>query len=322
MAANPNFDSLLSTTLDNYRKTIEDNVFNAMPLLYWLKQKSRKIVLNGGAKIVIPLMYEKNSTVKSYSGYDPLDVTPQEGISAAEYEWKQVAGSVTISRSEERKNSGESQIINLLDAKIKQAELSLEDTVSTMLFGDGTGNDGKDLLGLQALVKDDPTTGSVGGIDRVTNTWWRNQYTTATQTTNPYDNLLSAMRSVYNKASKGADHPDLILCDRDSFEGYESLLVSNERFTDAKVGDAGFENLKFKGATILWDPACPGSSSDGRMYFINSKYLSWVVDEQTDFIITPFVRPKDQDSKTAQILFMGNFVASNLQRQGVITAIS
>ena len=322
MAANPNFDSLLSTTLDNYRKTIEDNIFNATPLLYWLKQKNRKTVLNGGAKIIIPLMYEKNSTVKSYSGYDPLDVTPQEGISAAEYEWKQIAGSITVSRSEERKNSGESQVINLLDSKIRQAELSLEDTLSTMLFSDGTGNGGKDLMGLAALLKDTPTTGSVGGISRATNTWWRNQYTTGTKTTTAYDNLLAAMRTVYNRSSKGSDHPDLILSDRDTFEGYESLLVTNERFQDQKTGDAGFENLKFKGATVLWDPACPGSTSDGRMYFLNSKYLSWVVDEQTDFTITPFVRPKDQDAKTAQILFMGNFVASNLQRQGVITAIS
>lgn len=322
MPGNPNFDSILSTTLNNYRITLEDNIFNAVPLLYWLKKKNRKVTLNGGAKIVVPVLYGKNETVKSYAGYETLDVSPQEGITAAEFNWKQVAGSITISREEERKNSGKSRIVNLLNSKLTQCELSLQDALSVMLFGDGTGNSNKDILGLAAIAAADPTTGVLGGIDRETETWWRNQYTDGAKSgTTAFDTLLAKMRTMYNSCSKGSDHPDFVVCDQSSFEGYEGLLAANQRYSDKTTGDAGFENLKFKGSVVMFDPACPSDSTHGRMYFLNSKYLSWTVDSETDFRTTPFVRPENQDAKTAQILFMGNLVVSNCARLGVIKDI-
>ena len=90
MAGNANFDALLSTTLANYRPQLTDNVFSARPLTYWLMDKGRIRMVNGGTKIVEPLIYGTNSTVGSYSGYDTISLTPQEGISAAEFEWKQI----------------------------------------------------------------------------------------------------------------------------------------------------------------------------------------------------------------------------------------
>jgi len=111
MAGNPNFDALLSTTLANYRDQLTDNVFTARPLTYFLMDKGRIRMVNGGTKIVEPLIYGSNSTVASYSGYDSLSLTPQQGITAAEYEWKQYAASITISGIEEAKNNGEQEII-------------------------------------------------------------------------------------------------------------------------------------------------------------------------------------------------------------------
>ncbi len=324
MAGNNDFDTLLSTTLGNYKDSLEDNIFNSMPLLYWLKNKKRKVSLNGGDKIIVPLLYGKNETVKSYSGYEVLDTTPQEGITAAEFSWKQLAGSVTISREEERKNSGEQRVVNLLTSKTMQCQMSIQDALSAMLYGDGTGNNNKDILGLAAIVADDPTTGILGGIDRSdsANAWWRNVSIAGTKTSAAYDNLLSTMRSTYNTSSKGSEHPDLIISDQDTFEGYESLIVDQKRFANEDVADAGFENMKYKGATMMWDPTCPGSSTDGRMYMLNSKYLQWTVDSETDFLTTPFLRPENQDAKTAQVLLMANLVVSNSARHGVIHSIS
>jgi hypothetical protein len=127
MPANANFDELLSTTLANYRNQLTDNVFTARPLTYMLMEKGRIRMLNGGTKIVEPLIYGQNNTVKSYTGYDTIDLAPQEGISAAEYEWKQYVASIAISGIEEAKNNGEQEIINLLEAKIMQAEESMRE---------------------------------------------------------------------------------------------------------------------------------------------------------------------------------------------------
>ena len=162
MAGNASFDSLLSTTLANYRDQLTDNIFTARPLTNHLMENGRMRMLDGGTKIVEPLIYGTNSTVGSYSGYDTISLTAQEGISAAEYDWKQYAASIAISGIEEAKNNGEAAIINLLEAKIMQAEESMREGFNTMFFADGTGNSGKDWNGLANLVD---STGTVGGID-------------------------------------------------------------------------------------------------------------------------------------------------------------
>ena len=41
VSPNSNFDTLLSTTLANYRSTLTDNVFTARPLTYQLMEKGR-----------------------------------------------------------------------------------------------------------------------------------------------------------------------------------------------------------------------------------------------------------------------------------------
>src|SRR5690349_22170622 len=153
--SNPNFDTLASTTLKNYRRQLADNITGHNVLWYMLKEKGFVREEDGGTTIVEPLLIGRNTTVKSYKGYDVIDTTPQTGITAAEYEWKQIAGSVTISGEEEFKNMGsKTRILSLLESKIQQLELSMMLEVNRQLQGDGTGNGGKDLGGLQAAVED------------------------------------------------------------------------------------------------------------------------------------------------------------------------
>jgi len=319
-------DSVLSTTLANYRPQIEDNVFKSMPLAYWLmgkypaqpnsqsESRGQKKVLDGGQYIVVPLMYGKNTTARSYSGYGVLDTTPQEGITSAQFNWKQASVSVSISGLEERQNSGEEKIIDLLKTKIMQAEMSLQDEYSRQWSG--TGGDGsQDTNGLQNIVSATTTTGGLSGTSY---SWWRSTVNSAVGSF--ATNGLTKMRSTYNSISKGNDHPDLIISDQTSFEYYESVLQPQERFTDTNTADAGFENLKFKGAVMMFDnntyfPA-------GYMYFLNSKYLNWNVHRDADFKTEDFIRPADQDARVAQIITMGELTVSNRSRLGVMTGIT
>jgi len=319
-AGNPNYDALLSTTLANYRKQFSDNLSRSFFLYYWLTQKGKKKLVNGGESIVIQLMYGKNSTIKSYDGYELLDTTPQEGLTAVKFPWKQVSGSVSISRKEERQNSGESRLINLLDSKIKQAEISMRDELNRMFFGDGTGNSSKDIFGLQLLVENGSSWGTLAGIDRsdTLNAWWRNQWTGSIGSFNTSSAGINAMRTGYNNGSRGNEHPDIGVTTQTIFELYEAGLVANERFTDQETGDAGFVNLKYKGMVLGYDEQC----TSGSMYMLNSNYLEFVVDSQTDLITTDFIRPDNQDAKTAQILIMANLVTSNAARQVCLDGIT
>ena len=308
MAANSNFDNLLSTTLANYRDQLTDNIFSARPLTYTLMEKGRIRMLNGGTKIVEPLIYGVNDTVGSYSGYDTISLTPQQGISAAEFEWKQYASSISISGIEEAKNNGEQEIINLLEAKIMQAEESMREGFNTMFFADGTGNSSKDWNGLGNLVESGNT---VGNIDSNTYTWWKSkEENTSTALT------LAQMSSMYNTVSVGNDHPDTLLTTQLLFEKYEALLQPNLRYTDTKTADAGFQNLLFKSAPVMYDTGCTA----GTFYFLNSKYLTLVGHTSKWFDQTAFVRPEDLDARYALIMCYGNLTVRNRAKQGKLTA--
>jgi len=309
MAGNANFDELLSTTLANYRDQLTDNVFNARPLTNFLMEGGRIRMLDGGTKIVEPLIYGTNSTVGSYSGYDTISLTAQTGISAAEYDWKQYAASIAISGIEEAKNNGEAAIINLLEAKVMQAEESIKEGFTTMFFGDGTGNSGKDWLGLVAIVD---STGAVGGINPADagNSFWASyEEGTAGALT------LADMATAYNTVSRGNDHPDMIVTTQTLFEKYESLLQPQLRYTDTKTADSGFQNLLFKAAPVVYDDAC----TSGTVYFLNSKYLTLVGHSGKWFSQTDFVRPENLDARYAIIMCYGNLTCRNRERQGKLT---
>jgi hypothetical protein len=310
MAGNSNFDTLLSTTLANYRSTLTDNVFTARPLTFKLMEKGRIRMLNGGTKIVEPLIYGQNDTVGSYSGFDTIALTPQTGISAAEYEWKQYAASISMSGIEEAKNNGEQEIINLLEAKIMQAEESLREGFNQMFFADGTGNGGKDWNGLANLVE---ATGSVGGIDPADsgNSFWASyEENTSTALT------LAQMSTAYNSVSVGNDHPDVLLTTQTLFEKYEALLLPVLRYTDSKTADAGFQNLLFKSAPVMYDVHCPS----GTFFFLNSKYITLVGHSGKWFQQTEFIRPEDLDARYALIMCYGNMTLRNRAKQGKLTA--
>ena len=308
VAANSNFDNLLTTTLANYRATLTDNVFTARPLTYKLMEGGRIRMLNGGTKIVEPLIYGTNSTVGSYSGYETLSLTPQEGISAAEFEWKQYAASIAISGIEEAKNNGEQEIINLLEAKIMQAEESMRESFNQMFFADGTGNSGKDWNGLGNLVESGNT---VGGINSSTYSWWQSK-----EDNDAVALSLADMSSLYNNVSVGNDHPDLLLTTQTLFEKYEALLQPQLRYTDTKTADAGFQNLLFKAAPVMYDVHCTA----GVFYMLNTKYLTLVGHSGKWFSQTAFVSPEDVDARYALIMCYGNLTVRNRAKQGKLTA--
>jgi hypothetical protein len=308
MAGNASFDALISTTLANYQKKLTDNVFNDRVLTWYLKDKGQ-VKLRGGTKIIEPLLYADNSTFGSYSGYDPIELTPQEGITAAEYEWRQLATSIAISGIEEAKNNGEQAVLDLLEAKVFQAEETMKEGLNTMLFADGSGNSSKDFNGLGNLVESGNT---VGGIDSsaLDNTWWRSyEENTGGALTEAY------MRTAYNSVSRGKDQPDIALTTQTLFEKFESLLTPQVRYSDVKMANLGFQNLMFKGAPVVYDPAC----TSGTMYFLNSKYIKLVGHSDRWFTQTPFVRPENMDARYSLITAYGNLTVSNRKRLGKLT---
>ena len=325
-SANTNFDEILSTTLNNYVPKLTDNIFTSRPLFYSLTNGQTMRTVSGGAKIVVPVIYGKNDTAGSYAGAESIPVTGQEGISAAEYDWKQYAATVTITGIEEAKNNGEAQIIDLLEGKIFQTQETIIENLNTMLYADGAGNSAKDMLGLKKIVDGSAlTANAMAGIDPSTaaGAFWKAQEATGTGVANL---TVAAMATMYNDCSNGNDQPTIIIGSQQAYEKYESLLTSNIRYTDTDMADAGFSNLMFKGAPITFDAAISTGATgydagDQPLYFLNTKYLQLVKHADTWFKATPFVRPNNIDAVYSQILCYGAMTCSNRARQGVITSL-
>jgi len=317
-AGNSNFDEILSTTLKNYIPKLTDNIFSARPLFYALTNGQTIRRISGGAKIVVPLIYGTNSTAGSYSGTDTISTTAQTGISAAEYDWKQYAATVTINGMEEAKNNGEAQIIDLLEGKIFQTQETIIENMNTMFFADGTGNSSKDMNGLNNLVGTGLTIGGIDATD-ADNSWWRSTLRNGPADAGAGVLTVAAMATVYNSVSVGNDQPTIIITDQDEYEAYEALLDGQIRYTDTDMADGGFQNLLFKGAPITFDS---DTNLDGKMFFLNTKYLQLVAHSDVWFKPTPFVRPTNQDAVFSQLLCYGELTVSNRARQGMIYALS
>lgn len=317
------YDALLSTTLRNYSRKLRDNIFKKFPLLNWLTAKGRVQYEDGGTYIVEHLLYGKNSTVGSYSGYEQLDTTPQEGITIAQYPWREYGGTITISRSEKRKNSGKHKLLSLLDAKTKQAELSIREKITEHLFANISASPDKNIDGIFLHASNTPATTTLGSVSGVTYSWWRNYY----QSVGAYaNNLESYLRTGYNTCSAGgADFPDGILCSQTAYEYYESLGVGGKRFVDdQKSMDLGFTVLKYKGADMFWDGGMPSDvpSTGESIVLMNSNAIRLVIDKESDFVTTDFIEPDNQTAYVAKILAMLNLCTNERRKLGLLYGIS
>lgn len=315
--ATPNLTEIVTTTLRNRSKQFADNVTNKNALLQMLDKKGAIVRKSGGRTIVKELDYAENSTFKYYSGYEALDVSASEVLSAAEYSWRQAAVVVTISGAEERQNSGSDAVIDLLDSRIRNAMRTMSNKISEGIYSDGTGSSGKQIDGLKAIVADSPSTGIVGGINAANFDFWRNYASSAATSAS---NILTRMNLAINTITRGADRPDIIVGDLTMFGHFQSALQVNQRFTSSDMVDGGFVSYSYQNIPVILDDATGISTTHNRMYFLNTEYLSFDVHQDAYFTPLEGIRPTNQDAMVFPIIFQGNLTCSNRQQQGVITA--
>jgi len=319
--ASPNtvFTELVSTTFRKHSKEIKDNVSKNNALLRRIYDKGNVRKEDGGLTIVTPLDYAENATYQRYSGYDVLNVGASDVISAAEYQWRQIAINVVASGLELRTNSGDSRIINLVKSRLKNAIRTFKNNFSADVYSDGTL--ANQVNGLQALVAD-AGTGTVGGIDSSTWTFWKNKVQSAAAPLQGGGAIVpgsttmeSLMLPLWLELTRGDDQPDLIVMDNTYFTFFEQSQTSIKRYTDETKANAGFVSMKYKGADVIFD----GGSGipTAHAYFLNTDYLELVVHKDADMTVMDEMKPYNQDAAVVPVLWMGNLVCSNRALQGV-----
>lgn len=326
--ASPNsvFTELVTTTHRKHKKKFADNVSNNNALLARLKSKGRTRMLDGGRTIVTELAYQENGTFQRYSGYDPLDISPSDVLSAAEYNWKQMAVHVTASGLELRSNSGSSAITNLAKERLVNAHNTFKNNLSSDIYSDGTVTN--QINGLAAILPDS-AGGTLGGINGDNFTFWQATVQDASSPISGSSITLASgtfenpfMDQLYLELVRGSDSPDLIILSNDYYTFFEGGQTSNKRYTTSDMsGDkvsAGFVSIKYKMADVVFDGGSGISAAHG--YMLNTDYLKLAVHRDADMDEVPEMRSINQDAVVIPIIWMGNLECSNRSLQGVMHA--
>jgi hypothetical protein len=316
-----NVGQRLATAWPNFiGKTPYDQIFPQYWLLDRLKAGKGFKSFTGGTSIQGPIEYATNSTVEPMSPYGTMTIQHLDVFDQFDFAWKMYGGHAVLSSQDQAENSGANAKIDIEEATLENLKKSMLDQLSVGAFSDGTGTGSLQLGGLQHIVASTPTSGTVGTINRGDYSFWRNQTTSGAKTTNLYDNLRNAMRTSYNACSNGysTEHPEFFVMTSADFEGYEKLLIANERFTDKSVGEGGFKNevLKFKGALVAWDGDCPSTIA----YALNSSYIKLGYLAGYWMKGYPAVDPANQFVEVFKIETKANLFSTNPRHLGAITS--
>lgn len=319
--ASPNstFTEMVTTTMRKHHKKVVDNVTDHNGLLTLLKERGNiRTDHSGGYEIAIPLSYAENSTYQRYSGYDTLNIAASDVLSAAKYDWSQAALHVTASGRELRMNNGEEAMIKLVKARTDVAMATAANNMSVDIYSDGALSN--QIGGLAHQITADGT-GTVGGIVAGTYTFWKNKFyeiAAGGGSAITFANLKAAMNAEWLLQNRGTDKPDLIVSSHDLFAIYESGLQDLQRYADAKMASAGFEALKYKSSSVIFDDNANFGTTAEIMYFLNTKYLYLVEHPEAKWTEDDEKVPTNQDAVVIPVYWMGALCDSNRALQGRI----
>lgn len=310
-----NVDALLATTREQILRLqpfLQDQVFTSAALLKQLQLKSQ-VISQGGASILVPVMFGKNTNALAYAGDDTIGTTGVEGLSMAQFSWRNYAVPITLTGHEIRQNAGE-KLIDLAKAKTEQSIMSLKDRINIDMFQ--SSQDAKKISALPILVD---ATSSVGDINSTTYSWWQAQViASGSFAAQGLADLRNARDLSMQQGQSGSGAPDMLLTTRLIYELYEASQVPGIRYEDSRMANAAFESLKFGVASVFFDP----NVATGEAYMLPSEALKLVVHKDANMDIGEFKEPTDQDMRVAKVIMMLNLVTTNRRRLVKLTGIT
>jgi len=304
MASTP-IATVLASTLTRSRKKLIMASIKSNALMAWAFANNRVEFEPGGHEITNPLTIGRNPNITSYEYYDEVPVAQTNEFTTITYNWARVAGSVIISDQEEDENKGPSAIFKLVKAKMDVLEESIKEKFSSYLYGAGAGTDPQ---GLQNVVPADPTTGTLGGTSRATETQWR---------TSAYDfdgnldatNIEEAWDDILLDLTLKGEKPDIILVGRNIYRIYRQavrdkvVINLSESNSGKKMMDLGFSGVKHQAITMLYDEDCPVNEA----YFLNSKYLRLHMLRHVNMKVKDLAAPWNVDATGKRVVWQGQW---------------
>lgn len=328
-----------NATLDNYIKgKAHASHIQDKPLLSALMSKQKTF---GGAKdnIVEQVKFATTTSLSGYEGSDTVTYGNPTNIKQASYPWKELHAGIEVTHSELKhqgiaivESGGNARVAGRGDMAVTLTDIyedKLQDmsegwaaSFNTMLWKDGT-QDSKEVAGIQYLIADDPTTGTVGGLDRASFAKWRNRTlvsgskVTASASTQA---LTKALKAEVRQLRRYGGTPNLILCGSDFMAAVE--LEANEKSTYTQSNDKSIDIssqiISIQGiGTFQYDPTLDDLSRSKFAYFIDTKNICLRPMKGQDRVVHNPARPHDQYTFYHAMTWTGGLTAKQLNGCGV-----
>lgn len=285
-----NYDSFLTLTIKNYSDQLQKNFLQYRPSVSVLMDEYGHTDTRGGRIWQGMAEYGTNPTGKFFDGPDTFDQTPAQVAQPIQYQWRYLGSAVSMTKTEMLENSGPVALANLAEVRIRQAVRTMVLILGNETFGNGTNYGGKTIAGLASAISTTPSTGAVGGLDPATWTWWRNNAITSFGSFAANGVNGSAQDLVlrqFNNCTDGMfDRPTCIISDQTTWEFYNRTNLQPVRYIgtnnparEGNAADLSFKALEYQGMKWYWDRQCP----TGRMYYLNTNYIHYVIDPRFQF---------------------------------------
>jgi len=323
------FDQITAITNKYYMPKFPQLVFDQNLLQKKLAAKGTKP--SSGESIQQPVMYQMGKG-GAYDPFDQFDISAEDQITAANFNWKYYEVPITISRDELLKNQGPEGVKKLLDAKMKLAGLKMGDLLATDMFEviSSPGQDSTTKLNSlemmletsAGLLASDGGSGisgvTYGGIDKLAYPWWSGNVTTAASG----DGVnYSDMCEPFFEICDGNIQPDMIVMHNTSFGSYMKGEQAQQRYMKQSELDAGFLTATFNGKMVVADLHVQDSAAHAttnRIYMLNTDFIDFVTHKDENNRLEPFAKPVDQAVGIAHIMWAGELTCCDPSRSGVI----
>ena len=267
----------------------------------WLKKLMEGKQQAPGANLHVEQIYISNdSNYQNYFGSQQVTYNERDGIRQARYAYynfhdgfgldedRLTANGITLTDSGESVVSQAEtfQLTNLLKTHYQQLKEGVHDGLHEELLRDGAF-DPNACPGLDALVSTTPNTGTIGGLNAATQTYWRNNASLNIAAT--AGTLTNQMEIQWRACTRfGGSAPNFIMASGAFIDAYRrdaKSEVDRQLQIAARGGtalDSSVSGVFFKGIPIVWNPTldildakfgAPPTRWDRRCYFINTKHI-------------------------------------------------
>tara|TARA_R110002074_G_scaffold263865_2_gene435952 strand:+ start:5366 stop:6418 length:1053 start_codon:yes stop_codon:yes gene_type:complete len=334
-------NELLSTTMHILMKDFRDNVHESVAFLDAQERVhgAGKPVQSGGSRIVVPLGFgEHSKSTRMQTGFERIDLSVEDVLKPAQYDWGHIVRPVAISSEEEMVNQGDSAILSILETRTKMVANALKrDFVKQIVKGGQAGwEDWNTLNGFDVTTGDhagfleQDAIGSqgntVGGVNKSTysdKTGWQNQRFDGAGSFNA--NGLAGMYDlkVEIDAVSPSGPPNVILASRAGFKNLKRSLQAHERYVDQSKIDGGRVVEYWDGVQInveynMPDAGTTTGSDPISFYFLNMNDIYTLWDPKGYFDLSDFETVSGEyDVRSAKMRCRGQLIAKHLGSSGV-----